>query len=173
MRVKIFGILAISLVVMACRPDASSQYPEGEEPAAAPAEATRPAGPAAEALNNEVAADDPIHDAVIAAANTTLTEQVGQPVAIQAEIFRSEGEWAFVYGPVRNTDATEIDWSTTNLTAVAADGMMDGDLGVVLLNWSDGGWRVVEAVIGATDVPQGGWPAEHHVSAALVGMEGG
>lgn len=173
MRASLPCLILFSAALAACQPDASSQYPEGEEPAAAPADAAMPAGPAAETLNNEVAVDDPIHDAVIAAANATLSEQVGQPVEIQVEIFRSEGAWAFVYGPVRNADATEIDWSGTLLAEAAAEGMMDGDLGVVLLNWSDGGWRVVEAVIGATDVPQAGWPDEHHVSPALVGMEGG
>ena len=124
-------------------------------------------------MNNDVAADDPIYDAVIVSADTTLTEQVGQAVSIQPEIFRSEGDWAFVYGPVRAPGGAMIDWSTTAMAEVAAAGMMDGDLGVVLLNWSDGGWRVVEAVIGATDVPQAGWPDEHHVSPALVGMEAG
>ena len=51
--------------------------------------------------------------------------------------------------------------------------MLDGDLGIVLLNWSDGDWRVVETAIAPTDVPQIAWPDEHHVSPALVGLEGG
>lgn len=173
MRASLPSLILLSAVLAACQPDAQSQYPDSGEPAAAPADAALPAGPAADALNNEVAADDPIHDAVIAASNLHLSEQAGQTVIIQPEIFRSEGGWAFVYGPVRNLDGSSIDWSGTNLADAQAQGMMDGDLGVVLLNWSDDGWRVVEAVVGATDVPQTGWPDEHHVSPALVGMEGG
>ena len=173
MRAPLLCVLAIGLT--ACQPAPDSQYPEDDAPADAPADPAAtapPAGPAGAALNNEVSAADPIHDTVLAAANTTLTEQVGQPVAIQSEIFRSEGDWAFVYGPVRGPDGSTLDWSTTALAEAAAEGMMDGDLGVVLLNWSDGDWRVVEAVVGPTDLPQAGWPDEHHVSPALVGMEG-
>lgn len=175
MRASLLSVFALGVGLAACEPASNAQYPDVAAPADAPSDAvaTTVTGPAAAALNNEVGDADPIHDAVIVAANTTLTEQVGQPVAIQPEIFRSEGDWAFVYGPVRTPDGTALDWSTTSMAEAAAEGMMDGDLGVVLLNWSDGGWRVVEAVIGATDVPQVAWPDEHHVSPALVGMEGG
>ncbi|WP_029087448.1 hypothetical protein [Brevundimonas aveniformis] len=176
MSIRLAGLLVFSAALVACAPDASSQYPDGTEPEAAPldpAATDSVAGPAAPELNNEVSATDPIRLATIGPANTTLSEQVGQSVAINPEIFRSEGDWVFIYGPVRNIDGTSIDWGTTNMAQAAADGMMDGDLGIVLLNWHDGDWRVVEAVIGPTDVPQGGWPAEHHVSPALVGMEGG
>ncbi|HRH19405.1 MAG TPA: hypothetical protein PLE81_02090 [Brevundimonas sp.] len=177
MRVKIFGILIAGLAVIGCSPDASSQYPDGQEPAAAPAGESDAsggvAGPAAPQLNSEVAADDPIRLAVIGPTNTNLSEQAGRSVVINPEIMRSEGEWVFVYGPVRNIDGSPIDWSTTPLADAAVNGTMDGDVAVVLLNWDGLDWRVVEAVIGATDVPQGGWPAEHHVSPGLVGMEGG
>jgi len=177
MRTRVIGILMASLAVAACQPDSSSQYPEGDEPAAAPINgaptASGVAGPAAAELNPEVAADDPIRLAVIGPVNANLSEQAGRGVVINPEVMRSEGEWVFVYGPVRNIDGTAVDWSTTPLSAAVADGTMDGDLGVVLLHWDGLDWRVVESVIGATDVPQGGWPAEHHVSPALVGMEGG
>ena len=176
MNVRLIGIALAGSALLACSPDSNSQYPEGTEPDAAPVDAggtSSVAGPAAPELNNEVSASDPIRLATIGPANRTLSEQVGQSVVINPEIFRSEGDWVFIYGPVRNIDGTEIDWSTTHLGQAAADGMMDGNLGIVLLNWHDGDWRVVEAVIGPTDVPQGGWPAEHHVSPALVGMEGG
>ena len=175
MRASLLSVLAFGVCLAACEPDANAQYPDLAAPADAPgdASATPAIGPADAALNNEVGAGDPIHDAVIAAANTTLAEQIGQPVAIQPEIFRSEGEWAFVYGPVRKPDGTALDWSTTAMADAAAEGMMDGDLGIVLLNWLDGEWRVVEAAVGPTDVPQVAWPDEHHVSPALVGLEGG
>jgi len=172
MRTSLPCLILLSVALAACQPDAQSQYPDSGEPAAAPADAAVPAGPAADAINNEVAADAPIHDAVITAANLRLSEQLGQTVAIQPEIFRSEGVWAFVYGPVRNLDGSAIDWSATNFAAAHAEGMMDGDLGVVLLNWTSDAWTVTESVIGATDVPQAGWPAAHGVSPALVGMEG-
>lgn len=161
--------LSAAALLAACEPTTDSQYPDGGEPAEAPADV----GPAGEALDNEVAADDPIHAAVIASANVTLGEQIGAPVAIQPEIFRSEGDWAFVYGPIQMADGSAIDWSTTNFAEAASEGMLDGDLGIVLLNWSDGDWRVVETAIAPTDVPQTAWPDEHHVSPSLVGLEGG
>lgn len=162
--------IALAGLLAACEPTTDSQYPEGGEPAEAPADAA--AGPAGDALNQEVGADDPIHDAVIASANVTLGEQIGADVAIEPEIFRSEGDWAFVYGPIQMADGSVIDWSTTNFAEAASEGMLDGDLGIVLLNWSDGEWRVVETAIAPTDVPQIAWPDEHHVSPALVGLEG-
>ncbi len=176
MSIRLAGLLVFGAALVACTPDASSQYPDGTEPEAAPVDAAAPGsvvGPAAPELNNEVSASDPIHDAVIAAANTTLSERIGREAAIQPEIFRSEGDWAFVYGPIRNLDGSAIDWGTTIFNEAFADGMMDGDLGIVLLNWHEGAWRVVETAIAPTDVPQGAWPTEHHVSPALVGMEGG
>ena len=123
---------------------------------------------------SDIAADDADRAAILAAVDTTLSEQVGSEVAIQPEIMRREEDaWAFVYGPVRHPDGSEIEWSTTLLAEPASEGMMDGDLGIVLLNWADNGWRVVETAIGPTDVPQAGWPDEHHFSPALVGQEGG
>ena len=90
------------------------------------------------------------------------------------KIMRLEGEsWAFVSGPIRRPDGSGIDWMDTSFAHQADEGMMDGDVGIVLLNRADGGWRVVEAVVGPTDMPQVGWPDEHHVSPALVGQEGG
>lgn len=166
--------LALAALLAACQPTSDSQYPEGDEPAGAPADAAPASayGPAGEALNNEVGDDDPIHDAVLTSASATLSEQVGVAVVIEPEIFRSEGDWAFVYGPVRMPDGSTVDWASTLLAEPASEGMMDGDLGVVLLNFADGDWRVVETAIGPTDVPQVSWPAEHHVSPALVGLEG-
>ncbi|MBN8553566.1 MAG: hypothetical protein J0L52_11810 [Caulobacterales bacterium] len=177
MHTKVIGVLAVGLSIAACQPGPSSQYPEGDEPAAAPASGTDTsggvAGPAAPELNPELAGDDPIRLAVIGPTNANLSEQAGRSVVINPEIMRSQGEWVFVYGPVRNVDGSAVDWSATPLSAAVSGGTMDGDLGVVLLHWDGLDWRVVESVIGATDVPQGGWPAEHHVSPALVGMEGG
>lgn len=165
--------IALAGLLAGCEPTSDSQYPEGDEPAAAPADAEAPVGPAGADLNNEVSTDDPIHDAVITSANVTLGEQIGAEVAIQPEIFRSEGDWAFIYGPIRMADGSAVDWSATNFAEAASEGMLDGELGIVLLNWSDGDWRVVETAIAPTDVPQIAWPDEHHVSPALVGLEGG
>ncbi len=165
------AILPALCLLAACGPDAGSQYPDGGEPAAAPGDAPPP-GPAEQGLNHEVAPDDPIHNAVVASAGLTLTEQIGQPVRIEPEIFRSEGDWAFLYGPIQTADGRPVDWAETNFAAAAAEGMLDGDLGIVLLNWNDGDWRVVETAIAPTDVPQIAWPDEHHVSPELVGLEG-
>lgn len=177
MRTNLILVLLASSAVAACQPDGSSQYPEGDEPAAAPAEAAAPggeaAGPAGPELNNELAADDPIRLAVVGGINANLSEQAGRSVVMQPEVMRSEGEWVFASGPVRNIDGSPVDWSATPLAEAASSGMMDGDNAVVLLHWDGLDWRVVESVIGPTDVPQVGWPAEHHVSPALVGMEGG
>lgn len=171
MKAAAVPVLALSALIAACGPAPDSQYPDAAEPAAAPAEA--PPGPAGDALNHEVSADDPIHDAVLASANLTLGEEIGLSVALQPEIFRSEGDWAFVYGPIRMTDGAPVDWASSNLAAAEADGMLDGDLGIVLLHWRDDAWQVVETAIAPTDVPQTAWPDAHHVSPALVGLEGG
>lgn len=181
MRTNLISFLFISAAVAACQPDANSQYPQGDEPAGAPAAADAGAaagqngvaGPAAAALNPELAPTDPIRLAVMGAINTNLSEQAGRSVALNPEIMRSQGEWVFASGPVRNIDGTAVNWSATPLSAALASGTMDGDVAVVLLHWDGLDWRVVESVIGPTDVPQGGWPAEHHVSPELVGMEAG
>lgn len=171
MKPTTIATLAIAGLLAACEPGSNSQYPQPDEPAAAPAEA--PAGPADEAMNAEVGPGDRIHDAVIAAANVRLADQIGADVAIQPEIFRSQGDWAFLYGPIRMADGSEVDWAATQFADAAAEGMLDGDLGIVLLNWSDGGWRVVESAIAPTDAPQVAWLDRHEVAPALLGLEGG
>lgn len=171
MRASLFTVFLASAALAACELPADSGLDQPPADASGPAETGAVAAPAE--LDHEVTADDDVYDFVLSSANTTLSEQVGQAVVIQPEIFRSEGEWAFIYGPVRGADGSPIDWSSTLLAGPAAEGMIDGDLGVILLNFADGGWRVVETAIGPTDVPQAGWPDEHHVSPALVGMEGG
>lgn len=171
MSVRPMVVAALGFALAACQPAEDSQYPQSEEPAAAPVDAG--SGPAGPTLDPEVAADEPIHDAVLASANAALSHHIAAPAVLDPEIFRSEGEWAFVYGPVRAPDGGTLDWSTTAMAEALAEGMMDGDLGVVLLNWRDGEWQAIEVAVGATDVPQAGWPEAHGVSPALVGMEGG
>ena len=64
-----------------------------------------------------------------------------------------------------------IDWARTKYGDQSAEGVLDGGgTTYALLKRENGQWRVLEFVIGPTDVAYADWPERHDAPAGLMGL---
>ena len=96
-----------------------------------------------------------------------VAEALGQPVTLEVDELRSDGDWIFVVGVPRTPAGEPVDYTDTAYADAIAAGEFDDWL-CALLERVDGGWRVVALEIGATDVPFVDWPARYGAPPALV-----
>lgn len=145
---KIKALLA-ALALVACAPPAPS------EPASPPA----PSAP--EAANEEM----------LAALTPVVSAAIGQPVSFTIDTVRVDNDWAWLVVQPRAADGSALDWSQTSFASAHANGVLDGDgTTYALLKREAGQWRVVEHVIGPTDVAYIDWPARHGAPPELLGL---
>ncbi|MGQ0532884.1 MAG: hypothetical protein ACT4OF_09385 [Caulobacteraceae bacterium] len=147
MRAVLFALAALTA---ACSPPTTTS--ETPEP---------PATPSADATTQ----------ALVTALTPVVSQEIGQPVSLQATNVNVRDEWAFITAQPRKPDGSAIDWSTTALAQRAADGVLDGDgTTYALLKNENGTWTVLEHAIGPTDVAWIEWASEHGVPADILGQ---
>jgi hypothetical protein len=145
---KIKALLVV-LALAACSPPAPS------EPAA-PAPA-----PAADAANAEM----------LAALAPVVSAAIGQPISFTIDTVRVDNDWAWLVVQPQAADGSPLDWSQTSFASAHANGVLDGNgTTYALLKRENGQWRVVEHVIGPTDVAYIDWPARHGAPPELLGL---
>jgi hypothetical protein len=105
-------------------------------------------------------------DAVVAASLAVIEPALGQAVALRVKTLRELGDWAYLAGVPTRPDGSPLDWLSTPL---ARDWQADAmsDLVMVLLVKQNGSWRVVDHVIGSTDVYWLGWVAQYGLPETL------
>ncbi|MBC7767808.1 MAG: hypothetical protein H7124_03405 [Phycisphaerales bacterium] len=145
---KIIGAIFAALALAACSPQA-------------PREQAPPAAPSPEAASQEL----------LDALTPVVAADIGQPVAFTIETVRVENEWAWLVVQPQAPGGGAIDWARTKYDVQAAEGVLDGGgTTYALLKRENGQWRVLEFVIGPTDVAYGNWPERHGAPAGLMGL---
>jgi hypothetical protein len=114
---------------------------------------------------------DATQAACIARVKTETATRLGQPVELQVEVVRVDGDWAFLTGDMRRPDGRPVDYAGTRWADAAAAGAMSRRY-AALLRRQAGDWQIVELALGPTDVVWEEWPAKHGVSPALVKVQG-
>lgn len=112
-------------------------------------------------------------DAIRAAATEALQADIGQPIGLNIETLRTEGDWAWVIATPMTPSGEAVDFSATKYGQAVADGVFDGGgtTYMLLQRRADGGWAVVEFVVGPTDVAWLEWPAKYGFPPSLFGSE--
>lgn len=147
-------IAALVGLAAACTPPAATTTETPEAPAAPPPGAI-----------------DPQTQSLLNVLDPVLSAGIGQPVSLQPTTVNVRDEWAFIIGQPRKPDGTAIDWSTTSLAQRAADGVLDGDgQTFALLKNVNGGWEVLEYVVGPTDVAHIEWAGKYGVPPDILGL---
>lgn len=142
-------LVALALTLSACSQPA-------EPPAPAAPEAPSPGAARAELID---------------AATPVISAAIGQPVSLAPSTVNMQNDWAWLVAQPQTPSGGEIDWSTTTLADAAAEGMLDGGgTTYVLLKRENGAWRVLDQVIGPTDVAWLDWPARHGAPPELMGL---
>jgi hypothetical protein len=89
--------------------------------------------------------------AIMDAARGPVGADLGQPVIFVVDELRSDGEWAYLQAVPKRPDGTSINYAATPFAGAWQQDMMT-DLVMVLLRNQNGQMRVVDYVIGPTDV---------------------
>lgn len=149
MRVLVLAVLALALA--SCTPPTA---PTTEGDASTP-------GSTADASNDPLA---------IAAA-PTISEQIGVPVSLVPRVSRVEGDWGWLIAQPWTPEGAAIDWSQTSYALQASEGVLDGaGTTYVLLKRENGAWRVIDSVVGPTDVAWGEWHQRHGAPQSIFVM---
>lgn len=124
-----------------------------------------PEAPATEGSLPGAAQSDPL----AVAAALSVTEAIGTPVTLAPDVSRTDGEWGWLVAQPWTPEGAAIDWSQTQFAERAAQGAMDGSgTTYALLRREGDQWRVVEIVIGPTDVAWLDWAERHGAPATLI-----
>jgi hypothetical protein len=98
--------------------------------------------------------------AIVDALRAPVEKQLKRPVIFKIEHLKAQNNWAFLIGRPQNSDGSAIDYTrTVHRDAVDAGAFDDGI--VALLRKTNGKWKVIQYVIGATDVPYVDWDKEY------------
>ena len=95
-----------------------------------------------------------------------VVAELGQLVIFKVDHLRVQEGWAFLKAYPRRPDGGEIDYRRTKYAEAVREGMFDGGV-QALLRRNGTRWEVVDWVLGATDVPYGGWWKKYRAPKAI------
>ncbi|HEY7785790.1 MAG TPA: hypothetical protein VIB00_13745 [Pyrinomonadaceae bacterium] len=107
--------------------------------------------------------------AIIDALRVPVEKQLKQSVIFKVDQLRVQKGWAFFGGMPQTPDGREIDYTGTVYQEAIDEGAFDGGVFALLRNVK-GKWKVVQYVIGATDVPYVDWDKEYGAPRAIFNM---
>lgn len=108
--------------------------------------------------------------AIMDALRTPVENQLNKKVIFKVNHLKVQDGWAFLIAAPLQPNGKPMDYrGTPYQEAVEAD--MFSNTVCALLHQQAGGWRVVEFVLGATDVPFVDWDKKHHAPASIFKME--
>lgn len=104
--------------------------------------------------------------AILDAARAHFETTIGGKLIFKVSSLKQKGDWAFLVArPLRPGNKT-IDWGRTPFAEAWREGAFDEGV-IALVKKTGGRWRVLEGVVGATDVPYGCWWKKHGAPKAL------
>jgi len=98
--------------------------------------------------------------AIVDALRTPVEKQLKQSVIFKIEHLKVQNNWAFLNGRPQNPDGSSFNYTNTVYHDAVDSGAFDDGI-VALLHKVNGKWKVVQYVIGATDVPYVDWDKEY------------
>lgn len=104
--------------------------------------------------------------AITDALRVPVERKLKQGVIFKIDHLQVQTGWAFLLGTPRRPDGGQIDYRNTPYAEAVKAGAFDDGV-VALLHKVGGRWRVVQYVIGATDVPYVDWDRRFHAPSAI------
>jgi hypothetical protein len=103
---------------------------------------------------------------ILDALRPTVQAEIGGDIEFVVDDLRVLGDWAYVNARPQRPGGRPIDWRATKFRkARELDAM--SDLVLALLRRDSDSWKVVEYVIGPTDVAWEAWIEPHHLQRRL------
>jgi hypothetical protein len=137
--------------------------------AGAPGTTLAPAAPApaVQSANRSVPVGDPQRRLLLDVIRPAVQADIGQPVQFVVDTLRTRGDWAFYAGRIQQPTGRPINFARTPYADRLDEGSFDGPATYAVLRRVNGNWRLVEFVVGPTDVAYLGWPEAHGAPMAL------
>jgi hypothetical protein len=104
--------------------------------------------------------------AITDALRVPVEKRLKQEVIFKIDHLKAQNGWAFLLGTPRRPDGGQIDYRNTTYAEAQKAGAFDDGV-MALLHKVGGQWRVVQYVIGATDVAYLGWDRKFHAPSAI------
>ena len=104
--------------------------------------------------------------AITDALRVPVEKKLKQEVIFKIDHLKAQNNWAFLMGTPRRPDGGQIDYRNTAYAEAQKAGAFDDGV-MALLHKVGGQWRVVQYVIGATDMAYLGWDRRFHAPAAI------
>jgi hypothetical protein len=97
---------------------------------------------------------------IVDALRVPVEKQLKQAVIFKIDHLKVQNNWAFLSGRPQASDGSAIDYTNTVYQDAVDSGAFDDGI-VALLHQINGKWKVVQYVIGATDVPYVDWDKKY------------
>lgn len=111
--------------------------------------------------------NDPERQSILDALRPPVEKVLKSKVVFKVDHLKVKDEWAFLRGVPRQSDGKEINYRPTIYWQQIQDGVFDDWICALLRKRDEGGWTVVQYVIGATDVAYEGWDEEYRAPADI------
>lgn len=108
----------------------------------------------------------PERKAILDALRVPVEKKLKQPVIFKIDHFKVQNGWAFLLGAPQKPDGGPLDYRGTVYQEAVDAGAFDDGV-VALLHNVNGKWKVVQYVIGATDVPYVEWDKTYKAPRAI------
>lgn len=95
-----------------------------------------------------------------------VEKNLKQKVQFVAQTFNVQGNWAFLFGDLRNSSGGKPNYKGTQYQEAINEGMFDNNF-QALLKKTGGKWKVVTYLIGCTDVCWIPWREDHKAPKAI------
>ncbi len=106
--------------------------------------------------------------AILDALRGPVSKELKQKVTFLADnLFKVQGDWAFIAGQARNEQGGDVNWKITEYQKRIDVDAFENNL-FALLRKRNGKWRVVTYMIGCTDVCYLTWPKEYGAPKAII-----
>lgn len=106
---------------------------------------------------------------ILSALRPVIEKELKQEVIFRVDQLKVLQGWAFMMLAPQRPDGGPVDLSETRYREADEAGAFDNSV-IALMRWQGNRWRVVQYVIGATDVPYEGWPRRYRAPRAIFGF---
>ena len=112
----------------------------------------------------------PERQAIMDTVRPLVERDLNQKVVFKVSRLSVQNGWAFLIVTPQQADGRAVDFSRTRYARDYEQGMFS-DVVVALLRRQGSRWRVVQYVLGPTDVPYENWPRRYRAPRAIFGMD--
>ncbi len=108
----------------------------------------------------------PERKAILDSLRVPVEKKLKQTLVFKVDHLKVQNGWAFLLATPQKPDGTAPDYHGTVYQQAVDAGAFDNGI-VALLHNVDGKWKVINYVIGATDVPYVDWDKTYHAPRAI------